>query len=961
MIQIDTEEDRQARWKSLLTKTEPTPMPIESPQDNRQQRWQSLLTKAPQEEQRTWGDDLARSMEGAEKLFTGKLGVKIGGKTLIEHFGEFVKPVTEEAVGIGEGAMAGAGEYAMFIPALIAGVGAKALGKSFVESEEIRRKITELMTREPTTEKGETYREVITSPLALFGAGMEHVTEGMDAETEAAVRLGSGVVLAVAGASLHGSAKAYVESAAQKGGAAIARAKTLIRKSKDVPPEIKTIVEKIPELPPELKPTKEQIVEQKMIHEQAGTALQETLGKQLRELKGEKPTLPEVKPTPSKSLYKKGDTLYKGKDKYTVAEVIETESFKPGEPSYEYKVITPQGRLLHEYEVDLKAYSKKPLKVERDIWQEGKDLLKELEVDLTEKHSGFNLFDEFKKSAEYLKTGKVPITAPTKRMKGKAVKPIPPPEVTPMELPAIQKVLNAIKEADPKRAEQETLYTAERGKRLAMSQQVAKKTAGEAGFIAERAKLGGELPKVQFESIRKKLTQSDIDSMFDQVKTSPILTEWEKFPAREGLAKLFGEHGGKLPTEGELALLNQVFPKKFTKALLKKRDLWTRVKAGMLEASGIPRALMSSFDLSFGFRQGVFLGPRYPKQFGAAFLKQFKMFGSEKAYQALKQEIASRPTYKLMRRSKLALTEMDYTLAAREEGFMSHWAEKVPLVRASGRAYSGMANKIRADVFDLLVKKAEKVGLNPQKDARLSKAIADFVNNGSGRGSLRMLENSAVTLNQLFFSPRLVWSRLKLLNPVWYAKLPPFVRKQALQSLLAFTSAGTAILTAVKLGGGEVGTNPLSADFGKIKVGDTRVDIWGGFQQYVRTAAQFVAGKTVSATTGKETKVGEGYKPLTRLEMLGRWAEYKQAPVFSFATDLLRGSTAFGEPLDFGTTDLTKNPIAQRFIPMVMQDLWDITRDDPGALPVSPLGFFGVGLQTYQPRPKGGKSFSLGY
>ncbi|KKL50710.1 hypothetical protein LCGC14_2302780, partial [marine sediment metagenome] len=113
------------------------------------------------------------------------------------------------------------------------------------------------------------------------------------------------------------------------------------------------------------------------------------------------------------------------------------------------------------------------------------------------------------------------------------------------EANTIQKVINALKEAKPLRGLQERLYTKARGAKLAKMLGVAKKTTGEAGFFAEKGALKGELPKVQFESIRKKIGQTDIDTLFNKVKASPILTEWEKIPAREGLSKIFGEVGGK--------------------------------------------------------------------------------------------------------------------------------------------------------------------------------------------------------------------------------------------------------------------------------------------------------------------------------------------------------------------------------------------------------------------------------
>jgi len=520
-----------------------------------------------------------------------------------------------------------------------------------------------------------------------------------------------------------------------------------------------------------------------------------------------------------------------------------------------------------------------------------------------------------------------------------------------------QKIINALKPAKRLRKQQEALYTEARGERFAKAEAVGRKTKGEKGFYAEKAKLKGELPKVEFESIRNKLTQTDMDAMFKKVADSPKLSYLETLPAREGLAKLFGAKGGRVPTANELALLSRVFPKDFIGTILSKRPQWDKIKAGLIEGANVPRALMASYDLSFGLRQGIFLAARYPKEFGSIFLRQFRLFGSDKAFKALNEDIINRPTYKLAKRGKgyeeLALTEMGGPLGLQEEAFFgAAMAEKIPLVgrgvRASNRAYTGFANKLRMDVFDHLIKSAEKVGRNPWKDPKLVDSIIRFVNAGSGRGALpKALEKSAVALNTALFSPRLMSSRLSLLNPKFYYKLDPFVRKQALQSLFAFAGMTTTVLALAKLSGAEVETNMLSADFGKIKIGDTRIDIMGGFQQYIRTAAQFTMGKTISTTTGKVTKTGEGYDPISRGEILGRGVEYKLAPVASFAVGLYRGRSTFGGEFDIPTE------VGKRFVPMVMQDVVDLAREDPELLPVSVLGIFGYGLQTYKPRKKG--------
>lgn len=519
-------------------------------------------------------------------------------------------------------------------------------------------------------------------------------------------------------------------------------------------------------------------------------------------------------------------------------------------------------------------------------------------------------------------------------------------EVEPLikEIEPIQKVISALKEAKLLRKVQETLYTAEKGKKLAQSLAVGEKITGEAGFYAEKGMLKGELLKVEFESIRSKIGQADIDALFIKVKESPLLSEWDKLPAREGLAKLFGEYGGKVPTENEIGLLDKVFGEEFTKVVMGKRSLWEKIKEAGAQLANIPRSIMASFDLSAPLRQGIFFIGR-PKQFGSAFVRMFEAFGSEKSFQAIQEGIVRKPTFELMQKSKLSLTEMDRILKTREERFMSNWAEKIPvvgkIVRASGRAYVGFLNKLRADVFDDLIRKATNLGLNPKKNLDLTKEIAGFVNNATGRGSLGGLERAAVGLNSFFFSPRLMMSRLTLLNPLYYVSADPFVRKEAMKSLLSFAGTAMTVMGLAKLGGAEVGADPRSADFAKIKIGNTRIDTLGGFQQYIRLAGQLYSGEIVSSTTGKVMTLGEGYRPLTRLDILERFVEYKEAPIFSFLTGLMKGQDFEGRPMN------VPKEVGLRFIPMAAQDIYDIAKDDPRLLPISVLGLFGVGLQTY--------------
>lgn len=512
----------------------------------------------------------------------------------------------------------------------------------------------------------------------------------------------------------------------------------------------------------------------------------------------------------------------------------------------------------------------------------------------------------------------------------------------------VQKVTSVLKGAAKKsRAEQEAIYTKVRGEKLAKGLKAEAELGGEAGFKAKMSQFKGEMPKVDFDSIRSQVTQSDVDSLFGKVKDSP-LAEFEKISAQKGLAKILGAEGGKVPTEGEINLLSKVFPADFIDATLSQQSNMQKLWVGAEKALNLPRSVMATADLSAPLRQGIFMIPRHPVKAAKAFKEMFKYAAKEKAYQGLLDDIQKRPTYPLMREAKLAITDLGDNLSTREEAIMSNWAELVPgfgkIARGSNRAYSGFLNKLRADVFDDIVKNAQKLGRDVAPGSKLLDDIGKFVNTGTGRGSLpKFAEGAAPVLNGAFFSPRLMASRIQLMNPAFYVRLDPFVRRQALESLFAFAATGASIATIAKMAGAEVSGDPRNADFGKIKIGNTRYDPWGGFQQYAVLAYRLATGEMVSSTTGKETNLAEGgFGKASRASIIGRFLRSKEAPIASFATDLLTGKTATGEKIDVPVE------VVDRFIPMLWQDMYDLYQEKgPVGIPMAVPAVFGVGTLSY--------------
>jgi hypothetical protein len=356
-------------------------------------------------------------------------------------------------------------------------------------------------------------------------------------------------------------------------------------------------------------------------------------------------------------------------------------------------------------------------------------------------------------------------------------------------------------------------------------------------------------------------------------------------------------------------------------------------------------------DMSAPLRQG--LGLIHKKEFWTAIPEMFKAWGSEEAYQAVKEGIEARPSFQLMQDSKLALT--DFGLTTKEEHVIDSMIDKIPGVRSSDRAYMAFLNKLRADTFDSLISNAEKAGIKIEKNKMFTQEIADFINNATGRGSLKFgpasLERNAVMLNNLLFSPRLIASRLKMLNPNNYLQIgtgmapaeASMMRQEYLKSLFAIAGVGTTVGQLARIGGATVEDTPTSADFGKIKVGNTRIDPFGGFQQYITLASKLLENESTSTRTGLTKQFGSNAMAPTRLSTLGTFAEQKANPVVSFATGLLRGKDSTGQPFHI------PEQVAQRFIPMMVQDIYQVAQDDPALLPITiPAGFFGSGVQTYK-------------
>jgi hypothetical protein len=361
----------------------------------------------------------------------------------------------------------------------------------------------------------------------------------------------------------------------------------------------------------------------------------------------------------------------------------------------------------------------------------------------------------------------------------------------------------------------------------------------------------------------------------------------------------------------------------------------SREPSTIISLLNIPKATAASTDLSAPLRQGIFLIGR--KAWWNAWKPMVQSLREGK-YNEINKAIVSHPKYTEAAENGLMVTTLE-GLQKREEAFASQIADKIPivgkyLIKPSERAYVTFLNKLRMDLYGDLADKAQR--LNAPVDKKM---LANYINAATGRGTMGLtvggksqtLEQGAHLLNTVFFSPRFIASRVQLLNPVSYVKMDPFTRKEALRDLATLTGVAGTVLGLSKLNGAQVTEDTNDPDFGKIKNGDVRVDILGGFGQYIRFFSQVARGLTTEK---------EGPNPW-------RFIESKLSPSARLAKELISQKDYFGRDISIPKS------VINTFTPMITKDIYDLYKEDPDLVPLAGLSAFGIPVQSYGERKTG--------
>lgn len=365
----------------------------------------------------------------------------------------------------------------------------------------------------------------------------------------------------------------------------------------------------------------------------------------------------------------------------------------------------------------------------------------------------------------------------------------------------------------------------------------------------------------------------------------------------------FDNYVGALKTEAQKRPLVNIFTQK---GIGKFDAIVENSKISLNFIADNSRAIVASFDNSFWGRQGikVMLNPKYADLWAKNFAKSFvditrTLKGGNKAGDAIidgvKAEIYTRKNYLNGRYEKGKKLDV----GIKEEEFPTSAPSKIPvlgrLFRASEVAYEAGAMRLRVDIADRLYKLAEKNGVDLTNKATVGD-INQLVNSMTGRGDMGLKPGTQAFLNKAFFSIKKVKSDIDFLTDAFKSSKDPFVRQQAAQNLIMVGSSMAIILAiANELDPDSVEENPTSANFGKIRIGDTRFDVTGGIVPLVILASRIATQSKKSSITGEVSKLGEKFGSPTGMDVLWNFTENKFSPMFSVIKELIDQKTFAGK------------------------------------------------------------------
>lgn len=380
----------------------------------------------------------------------------------------------------------------------------------------------------------------------------------------------------------------------------------------------------------------------------------------------------------------------------------------------------------------------------------------------------------------------------------------------------------------------------------------------------------------------------------------------------------------------------------------------------VFEVAGFSRAAVLTADISAVARQGFIQFSRLAltkpteaaRIFSLGLRAAFSEYTADAIDQAIRNPLGSLGQNQYEReRAKLFLSDLDGVPTKREEAFRSNFASRIPgfgaIVRGSSRNMTTVLNLLRVSAFDNFL------DANPDSSLETRKLYADYINKATGRGNLGRLSADRWP-SLVFMAPRWFVSRFQVL----YSPLArfdstggrmsvkfqdPAVQKEIAKDFASVLTLGLTTLFLASLGGADVEDDPESPDWGKIRMGPMRIDIWGGLQQPMRLLM------TPILAVGNRTDIAPTDKDIDPIDAARRFLSYKLSFGVTVPNQLFTGKDIVGNKVTLTET------AAKSLIPMVITSTYDVWRDTHDASMTAlagTLNLLGVGVSSYKKKKR---------
>lgn len=523
------------------------------------------------------------------------------------------------------------------------------------------------------------------------------------------------------------------------------------------------------------------------------------------------------------------------------------------------------------------------------------------------------------------------------------------------------------------RYETEALYRVERGQRFgAFERELQEK--GAKGLPGAYEELAGELPTAahyQLPMGEEGITGEDITNILEVITQSDLRTgdkiatfnaAFEVLGVKRATMEATG--AGRAPGLMAIARLEKVLGKEFANAARSQRTLGAQARAAIVEAANLPRAVLAAYDFSAPLRQGLLVPgadfKAWRQGVGAGVRAMFDEKYADDILRSMREGQAG--VYKgvhtekeILDGSGVYISELGGGLGRTEEQLQSRLAQYLPGIPMSERGYVVPLSKMRHswlfhEVGHLEKNLGRQLDLTNAGDLKALDDIGKVVNAMTGRGNLPdLLKGHQGLLSTIFFAPRLLWSRFQVPTMVFTKNAQ--VRRMVARGVVGAAAANAGLLAAAagasKAAGWDMSVehDPRSTDFGKIRVGATRMDFLGGYQPIVRYAAQLISGER------KTTVAGEMF-PVDPKRVVADFLRTKLSPIAGITTDVATGETMLGDPMS-GQVMMKEGEwedyLQNHLVPMFIQDMKEAIAESglaPGAFLALP-GAFGGSVMSY--------------